>query len=376
MNPKQRFIAALRRREVDRVPVVPKIWVDYAARYTHTDLKQIIQDPLCANYTIAMAGKKLGFDAVRLFAFPEKKIKEENGELFELDPGGKKIGRIDMQGGLSTYLFDDSYYQIEDPVTISYCHSWTTSTPLVNTIDQARRIAVPDAKVFDCLNWGVNYKKVYEKFGDELYLIGNLDTATMSFYVTFRGINNAMTDIIINPGLVHAVMQKGTEIAISRGKYWLDQGIEVLRLNDSTGNMSLISPAHWKEFIFPYIKQVCGELHNYNENALIYCHICGNVLPVIELLVETGLDCIGPLDPLGNFTVKQARAKAGDSVSLMGGVNTLTLLNGTPAQVKQEARQCILGAGTQGFILGSGCVVPRDCPAENLKALTEVATEI
>ncbi len=376
MNPKQRFIAALRCREVDRVPVVPKIWVDYAARYTHTDLKQIIQDPLCANYTIAMAGKKLGFDAVRLFAFPEKKIKEENGEVFELDSRGKKIGRIDTQGGLSTYLFDDSCYRIEDPLTISYCHSWTTSSPLVNTIDQARRIAVPDAKVFDHLNWGVNYKKVYEKFGEDLYLIGNLDTATMSFYVTFRGINNAMTDIIINPGLVHAVMQKGTEIAISRGKYWLDQGIEVLRLNDSTGNMSLISPEHWKEFIFPYIKQVCGELHNYNENALIYCHVCGNVLPVIELLVETGLDCIGPLDPLGNFTVKEARAKAGDSVSLMGGVNTLTLLNGTPTQVKQEARQCILGAGKQGYILGSGCVVPRNCPAENLRALAEVAKEL
>ena len=38
----------------------------------------------------------------------------------------------------------------------------------------------------------------------------------------------------------------------------------------------------------------------------IYCHICGNVLPVVELLVDAGLDCIAPLDRLWAGGAKNA----------------------------------------------------------------------
>ena len=172
-------------------------------------------------------------------------------------------------------------------------------------------------------------------------------------------------------------MEKGLQIAISRGKYWLDNGINVLRLNDSTGNMSLMSPKHWQEYVYPHIKTVCDELHNYNKDTLIYCHICGNVLPVIDKLVEAGLDCIGPLDPLGGFTVAQTRQIAGDAVCLLAGVDTLSLLNKTSEEVKEEAIRCIKDSGDKGeYVLSSGCVVPKDCPVENILALVEASKKM
>jgi uroporphyrinogen-III decarboxylase len=95
---------------------------------------------------------------------------------------------------------------------------------------------------------------------------------------------------------------------------------------------------------------------------------------VAEDLVRTGLDCIGPLDPLGGFTPAQVRARVGDAVALMGGVHTLSLLGGTPDQVEGEAAQCIHQAGERGgYILSSGCVVPRGAPRENLLALRTAA---
>lgn len=138
--------------------------------------------------------------------------------------------------------------------------------------------------------------------------------------------------------------------------------------------MSVISPDHWREYVFPHMKTVCDELHSYDPEARVYCHICGNVMPVIEDLVRTGLDCIGPLDPLGGFTAAEVRERVGDAVSLMGGVDTLSFVNGSPEQVLEEARSCIVGAGQRGgFVLGSGCVVPRSAPRENLLALREAA---
>jgi len=376
MKPTERFIAALKGQNVDRIPVVPKIWVDYGARVTETDIKYVITDPLTALRVIALAGVKYGFDAVRQFYFPVKQIIEKDGNMYEINKKGQNIGKIDINGGLATHLNNDEDYMIQDPVMIAYCHSWITKQPLVNNIKDARSIAVPGPDVFDSLGWAKNQKIVMDEFKDKISFIGDLDTATMSFYITFRGIENAMLDLITDPKLVHAVMEKGVEVSISRGKYLLDQGMSVLRLNDSTGNMSLISPEQWKEFIFPHIKTVCDELHNYNQNALIYCHICGNVLPIVNLLVEAGLDCIAPLDPLGGSTVEQVRQRVGNSVSLMGGVNTLILFNGTVKQVKEEAFKCIEQSGPSGgFVLGSGCVVPRGCPEENIQALVDAVIE-
>ncbi|HBG28023.1 MAG: hypothetical protein A2Y10_17505 [Planctomycetes bacterium GWF2_41_51] len=367
-----RFIAALRNEKVDRVPVVPKIWVDFSARVTNASILDVIQDPLTALRVIALAGKKLGLDAVRQFHFYPRKLLKHDDKIYEINSKGEKIGTIDLEGGLATKLFDKKYFDIRNPEMLAH-GNWISPDSVVNNIEDAKAIAVPQKDIFDSFSWGKNQKQIIEEFGGDMEIIGDCDSATMSYYIRFRGIEKALFDLIENPALVHTVMKKGAQTAIAKGKYWLDNGIEVLRLNDSAGNMSLISPQHWKEFVFPYIKTVCSELHNYNKKAIIYCHICGNVLPVIKWLVQTDLDCIAPLDPLGGFTVKQVREQAGNSISLMGGVNTLTLLNGSVQDVKAEALKCMKEAGHGGFILGSGCAVARNTPEENIIALIEAS---
>jgi uroporphyrinogen-III decarboxylase len=138
--------------------------------------------------------------------------------------------------------------------------------------------------------------------------------------------------------------------------------------------MSLISPEAWREFVFPHMKTVCDEIHGYDPGVRIYCHICGNVTPILEDLVETGLDCIAPLDPLGAMEPGAVREVVGDRVSLMGGVDTLAFIQARPEEIEAQARACIRGAGERGaYVLGSGCVVPRAAPAENLQALRRAA---
>jgi uroporphyrinogen-III decarboxylase len=97
-------------------------------------------------------------------------------------------------------------------------------------------------------------------------------------------------------------------------------------------------------------------------------------MPVAKDLVEAGLDCIGPLDPLGGFTCEQMRQKVGQRVSLMGGVDTSSFVNATPEELMDEAKRCIQAAGREGgYVLGSGCVIPRSAKRENLEALVEAA---
>jgi hypothetical protein len=358
----------------DRVPVVPKIWVDLGARLTDTPLTEAIADPLTALRVIARAGRECGVDAVRQFHFPRRRIKEQADRVFEIDEQGGVLGEIDMAGGLGTQLLDPTHFDISDPRFMGYHHYWSAEAPFVRDLDDAKRITVPPKEFYTEQGCGHRQRQVIEELGEETAVIGDCSSATMAFLVSLRGMNRAMFDLIEKPELVHAVMEKGAAIAVEKGKFNIDLGLKILRLNDSVGNMSVISPEHWRQFVFPHIKTVCDSLHAYDPEVRIYCHICGNILPIAEDLVETGLDCIGPLDPLGDFTPAQVRERVGAAVSLMGGVNTLTFLDGTPEQIVEESLACMRQAGASGgYILGSGCVVPRDAAKENLLALREAA---
>ena len=59
----------------------------------------------------------------------------------------------------------------------------------------------------------------------------------------------------------------------------------------------------------------------------------------------------------------------------MGGVNTLSFINSTPDEIIEEARSVSIRLGRKGgYILGSGCVVPRGAKKENVEAL-RIASE-
>jgi len=373
MTAKERFYTALSGGMPDRVPTLPKIWVDLGSVLTSTELVQVVQDPATAMGVVPEAAVAVKADGARLFHLPRRRTKIEEGKVFEVDESGKVLGPVDMAGGLATQVEDRSRINLEDPYTAALIQFWATKEPLIQNLDDVKRLAVPEKSFYEQAGYGKIQRNVIKQYGQKLALLGDCSSATLAFAVLLRRLDNALLDLIERPKLAHAIMEKGEAHAIEKGKFSIDTGLKMLRLNDSVANMSVISPEHWREFIFPHIKTVCDELHSYAPDVKIYCHICGNVMPIIEELVATGLDCIGPLDPLGGFSCAQARQAAGDRVALMGGVDTLSFIEASPEDLIEEARGCIEGAGRKGYILGSGCVVPRSASRENLLALAEAA---
>ena len=373
-TPTQRLYTALSNGVPDRVPVVPKIFVESAARLTGTPIIDVIQDPTIALRVVLEAGLLTGVDAVRQFHFPVRRIEKDGNQAFEVDNNGRRIGEIDLQGGLTTRLLDPAEFHLEDTWRMAYMQYWPAEEPYVRNLGDVKRMSIPSRSFYEQLGCGDRAREMIRLAGDRIAVIGDAISATLCFCVYFRGYQRSLLDLVEEPELLHAMMQKGVEYATERAKFSIDLGIKMIRLNDSTGNMCVISPAHWRQFIFPHMKEVCDELHRYDPEVRIYSHICGNVYPIIDDLIATGLDCIGPMDPLGRFTASQIRERAGDRIALMGGVNTLSFLADDPQQVIEEARACIEGAGRHGgYVLGSGCMVPPGSKKENLKALVTAA---
>lgn len=373
MNAVERFYTALSGGTPDRVPVLPKIWVDLGAVLTGTELRRIVEEPATAMSVVPKAASEVKSDSARLFHLPRRKTKAEDGKLYEIDDKGNVIGVVDTAGGLATRVEGRSRVHLEEPYTAAMIQFQATTEPLVQSLNDVKKLAVPDKSFYEQAGYGKIQRAVIKEYGNRLALLGDCGSATLAFHVLLRRIDHALLDLIEEPGLAHRIMEKGAAHAIEKGKFSIDTGLKMLRLNDSVANMLVISPEHWREFIFPHMKTVCDELHTYCPEVKIYCHICGDVMPIIDELVGTGLDCIGPLDPLGGFSCAQARQAAGQRIALMGGVNTLSFVNSTPEQLIEEARSCIDGAGKKGFVLGSGCVIPRSAKRENLLALGEAA---
>lgn len=375
LSPPERLRRAFAGEAVDRVPFIPKIWLDLAAMLTNTDMRTVIEDPFLALKVMVDAGLIVGADGVRQFLLPARKIEQVGEIIYEVDESGRKLGTIDMLGGWATTLFDPSDFRLDDPYTIAFHSFWKADELLVRDISEAQKIAIPDKSFFEESGHGDFQRQMMTYAEDRIALIGDCESATLSFYIGFRGLERALMDFIENPQLVHAMMEKGVARSIERGKFNIDLGLRILRLNDSSANMSLISPKHWQEFIFPHMKTVCDELHHYCADVKIYCHICGNVLPIVELLADAGIDCIAPLDPLGGFSVADARQRVGDNMILMGGINTLSFIQSDEAAITEEARRCMSEGLVNGgrFILGSGCAIPRAARKELLQAVSTTA---
>ena len=180
-----------------------------------------------------------------------------------------------------------------------------------------------------------------------------------------------MVDFYERPDFVSAVIDMQAETMIKRAEKLLLTGIDAFYLNDPAASASLISPKHFEQFCMPAYQKFCK--HFKNIDILIYMHICGKVGPILEMMAESGVDAIEPLDPLGGIDVANVKARVGDQVALMGGVNTLTLSDGTVEDVYTESiRKCREG-GPVGYILAAGDMVPPKTPLENLQAMVDVA---
>lgn len=368
MQPRDRVLAVFNRLPYDRAPFVPKIWVDMAADVLALPYAEVLNDPELGMRAIVQAAMQLQLDGARVFTFPRRRIVEADGEYRHIGADGALLGTLDIQGGWATQLVDDATFDLSDPEMMATYQFWHTAQPAVKNLDDVARIAIPTAAFYEQAGYGAMVASAQKLAGDQVGLLGDCSSGTLAFHVALRGLTQAMLDLVDAPALAHATMDKGIQFSFERAKFFINRGVKILRYNDSVANMSVISPRHWRQFILPPLKTFCAEVHRYAPDAKIYCHICGNVLPVLDDLATSGLDCIAPLDPLGGFTVAQARQKAGNEMLLMGGINTLSFTQATPREIADEAARC-LAAGGPNFILGSGCVMPRATRLENVAAI-------
>jgi len=117
-----------------------------------------------------------------------------------------------------------------------------------------------------------------------------------------------------------------------------------------------LSPAMFDEFVTPYLARLT---QGYREMGFYTIkHTDGNIMPILDSLVETGPHALHSLDPQGGVDIAELKKRIGKKVCLIGNVNCGLLDTGTDEQAVESARYALRsGMPGGGYIFStSNCV--------------------
>ncbi len=166
-----------------------------------------------------------------------------------------------------------------------------------------------------------------------------------------------------------------TKRAIEGAKAEIDAGLLIIRggLDDMAGKEGpYLAPRFYNELIFPNLARLAAAIHRMGGKLLV--HSDGDLRPILDGLVGSGIDALHSIDPSSNMDILQVKEKYGDRICIFGNVDCAwTLTRGTVEQVVKETRAAIASAAPGGgYVLSSSNVIHAAVPVENALAMVEV----
>ncbi|MCG3181457.1 MAG: hypothetical protein BIFFINMI_03853 [Phycisphaerae bacterium] len=121
-------------------------------------------------------------------------------------------------------------------------------------------------------------------------------------------------------------------------------------------NGPFLSPAMFDEFITPYLARLTA---GYRELGFrVIKHTDGDIMPILDSLVETRPHALHSLDPQGNVDIAEVKRRVGGKVALCGNVSCAMLDTGSDQDVIESTRYALRhGMPGGGYIFcTSNCV--------------------
>ncbi len=201
-----------------------------------------------------------------------------------------------------------------------------------------------------------------EKVGDNTPIIAGV-TGPFTIAGHIRGVDQIMKDLIMNPSAVHKIQEVTCQVVTRFGKALHENGVDVIAVIEP--NASIIGPNFFKKFVTPYMVKVVTGI-----NAPTIMHTCGNSLPIMSLMVDTGVKGVS-IDQKVN--VAKAKAVIQGKAAIIGNVDPVSiLLDKKPDDVIADCQR-IMSEGTN--VLAPGCGLSPYTPLENIRAMVKAGID-
>jgi uroporphyrinogen decarboxylase len=191
------------------------------------------------------------------------------------------------------------------------------------------------------------------------------------------GYENILMAIAAEPELVSALVNLSVDVNLAMAREVVARGVQIVYTGDDFAGDTgpLMSPSHFRELFYPGL---CRVMKGYKDLGLkVIKHTDGMLWPLIDMIVDSGIDCLDPIDPVAGMDLAEVKGKYGHRIALKGNVDCSHLMTlGTPDQVEAATRDALrIGAPGGGFILSSSNSIHSSVKPENYMAMLRTVQE-
>jgi uroporphyrinogen decarboxylase len=195
-------------------------------------------------------------------------------------------------------------------------------------------------------------KRLIDRFGGERAVITHCTDVFDIAKESLLGDVTYFKSMKKNPELIERVNEIITNYELRFFKNCFELGADMVFVSGDWAmtKAPMVSPELTKKFIAPPLTRIVELAHSYGKIA--FKHSDGNVWPIIDILLNTGIDGLHPIDPMAGMDMADAKSRIGDKVCLMGNVScAYSLVSGTPEEVTEETKDVIRKAARGGGLV-------------------------
>ena len=330
MNGYERTAAALERRQPDRIPIMEL--------YIHPK----VVEGLCPGCDLLEAVERMDLDGVTVSASTGPPRTGRRPEFF-VNEWGVRFGRT-----------TEAYHPIEGPIK--------SEADLDSFVP-------PDPNAEGLME---DVKRAVQRFKGKRFIAFHVAPDFMPAAI-MRDLPQFLVDLIENPALAHRILKLVNDYYCTLARRAIETGADavVLAGDWAFNNGPLMSPDHFREFVLPYFKRcidVCREAGGYTIK-----HSDGNLWPIMDMIADSGIDAINPIQPDAGMDIGEVKEKYGSRLCIAGNINCGHTLSEAPVgEVVEEVKEAIRKAGPGGgYIMMSSNSLHSSVKPENYRAMVE-----
>jgi len=173
-----------------------------------------------------------------------------------------------------------------------------------------------------------------------------------------RGTENLLLDMVADPTFCRVLFERV-------GSHLVQIGLEELRrvdaydtgvwiYDDMASNMGpMFSPTTFESLLLPVYQKLIAKLKDAGCRR-VFLHSDGNVMPVLDMLIDAGISGLNPVEPRAGMDVLKLRERYGKALALVGGVcNSVVLPRGDRDEIERHVRPILEAAREGGIVIGS-----------------------
>ena len=196
-------------------------------------------------------------------------------------------------------------------------------------------------------------------------------------FCTMIGTTEAIMMGMDEPQTLHCILDAILSRTLRVTAMWQGSPADMVEVGGGAGSSTVISPDFYREFGLPYDRQ---QNKLFRELGIkVVNHFCGGLMPMLELVVESGADGLETMTPKtmgGDCNLSEASRRVGDKLFFIGGFDqNAGFEQGNPALVREMVQSCFAATGDHaGYIIAPSDHFFYGEPA-NLQAFADACKE-